>query len=55
MPDEKPSFVKAMVNFFGEPKLKPEDFKSLTTEDKLQLSEMLQPFMPHTPYSPPTS
>jgi hypothetical protein len=51
---EKPlSFVAAVKTFFEIPSnTAVAEFKALTTQDKLELSEMLQPIVPHEPYKP---
>lgn len=56
---EKISFTKAAMNFFSEApyarKLSIPEFKELTTQDKVELSEMLNaiPGYEHEPYTPP--
>lgn len=52
---EEISFIKALKEFFeisGEKMVR--EFKALTTQDKIELSEMLMPIIPHVAYEPPS-
>jgi hypothetical protein len=51
-----PSFVKAVKEYFEIPGNKAvTEFKELSTQDKIELSAMLQDKIPHVPYTPPVS
>jgi hypothetical protein len=54
-----PSFVKACQEYFTqEPhgrKVEISEFKALSTEDKIELSALLMPIVPHMQYTGPAA